>query len=130
SNTLSANVRQQLLGECKFLRALHYFYLVNLYGSLPLPLTNDYKVNSALASVTPDLVYVQIVSDLHSAEQLLSANYLDGSLAKVAADRIRPSAWVATALLARVYLYMRNWAGADSAASALIGNASFSLSAL
>lgn len=45
SNSLSEPVKNQLLGEAKFMRALYYFYLVNLYGDIPLPLTTDFDVN-------------------------------------------------------------------------------------
>src|SRR5262249_38111418 len=36
STTLTPSVKMQLLGEAKFMRALFYFYLANLYGDVPL----------------------------------------------------------------------------------------------
>src|ERR1700722_3241244 len=42
ANTLTPAVKQQLLGEAKFMRAMFYFYLVNLYGDVPLVLSTDY----------------------------------------------------------------------------------------
>ena len=74
-------------------------------------------------------VYQQIVSDLNQAQQLLSPNFLDGTLLNQTTDRVRPTQWSATALLARAYLYAGNmtsnssyYSEADSAASAIISN--------
>lgn len=131
SSGLTPAVKQQLMGEAKFMRAFCYFYLVNLYGGVAMPLTSDYKINSTLARNSVSQVYQQIISDLHDAEQLLSVTYLDGSLLRTTGDRVRPTVWAAAALLARVYLYAGNWSGADSASSVVIGNASlFGISAL
>ena len=56
-------------------------------------------------------------------------DYLDATLLNTTLDRVRPNTWAAMALLARVYLYSGNWAGADSAASVVINNTQqFSLS--
>jgi hypothetical protein len=37
SQTLTPSLKDQLLGEAKFVRALTYFYLVNLFGDVPMP---------------------------------------------------------------------------------------------
>lgn len=131
STSLSQAVKQQALGEAEFMRAFFYFYLVNLYDNIPLVLTTDPKINASMSQASKVQVYQQIVTDLQSAQTLLSTNYLDGTLVNTTADRVRPTKWAATALLARVYLYTNNWAGADSAASVLINNTSlFGLSSL
>lgn len=131
SVSLSSSVKQQLLGEAEFMRAFFYFYLVNLYGDVPMPLTSDYKVNAVISPVSKDLVYGQIIQDLLDAKDKLSANFLDATLTKTISDRLRPSKWAATALLARVYLYHGEWANAETQASLLINNSTqFGLSSL
>ena len=45
SETIGSEVKNQLQGEAKFVRAFTYFYLVNLYGEVPLVLTTDYEQN-------------------------------------------------------------------------------------
>lgn len=128
SGTLTPAVKQQLLGEAKFLRAFCYFYLVNLFGDTPLALTTDADVNTMLSRSPKDQVYEQIITDLKEAETLLSTNFLDGKLTAVTTERVRPTKWAATALLARVYLYLgsmgktENWAKAEEAANAVIAN--------
>ena len=42
STALSDKTRTQLKGEVLVIRALHYFYLVNLFGDVPLILTTEY----------------------------------------------------------------------------------------
>lgn len=131
STSLDPEVKQQLLGEAKFMRAYFYFYLVNMYGDVPVPLTSDYSVNISLGRAASANVYVQIIRDLHDAQKLLNAGYTDGSLLKPSLDRVRPTSWAATAMLARSYLYSGNWTGADSASSVLINNTDlFALSSL
>jgi hypothetical protein len=124
SNNLSAPVKNQLLGEAKFLRALSYFYLANLYGDLPLVLSTDYKESVATVRQPKADIYKQIVSDLKDAYGLLSENYLDASLLKTTAERVRPTKYAAAALLSRVYLYLGDWINAEAEASIVINNAS------
>jgi hypothetical protein len=125
SNTLTPAVRTQLLGEAKFIRAFCYFYLVNLYGDVPLALTTDYSVNNALSRSSATTVYTQIVGDLKEAQALLSGSFLDGSLLNASQERVRPSKWAAAALLARVYLYTKDWNNAALQAGSIITNTGF-----
>lgn len=131
SSNLTPAVKQQLLGEAEFMRALFYFYLVNLYGNVPLSLTTDYKVNQSLSRSDTAKVYQQIVSDLRDAEAKLSPLFLDGTVLNPDPERVRPTKWAAAALLARVYLYQGNWAGAEAQADTVIGQPGlFQLSSL
>ncbi len=124
SNSLSANVKQQLLGEAFFMRAFFYFYMVNLYGDVPLMLTTDYKVNSVASRASASQVYQQIITDLLQADSKLNANYLDATLIATTTDRVRPTKWAAEALLARAYLYTKDWANAEKYSDMVIKNTS------
>lgn len=126
NSKLRPTVKQQLLGEAKFLRAFFYFYLVNLYGDVPLTITSDYKVNSSISRTNKNEVYKQIVDDLKEAQSFLSSDYLDGSLQAYSGtvERVRPTKAAATAMLARVYLYMADYSNAEEQASSLIANSS------
>lgn len=122
SKSLSPEVKKQLLGEAKFMRAFFYFYLVNLWGELPLVLTNDYKSNSSIPKTSKEKVYEQIIADLIDAENLLSSDYLLSDLVTSTEERIRPNKWVAKALLARAYLFTKKYAEAEIKATELIDN--------
>jgi hypothetical protein len=123
SSTLTLIAKQQLLGEAYFMRAFSYFYLVNLYGAVPLVISTDYTLSAKLGRTTETEVYQQIKADLIQAQNLLSSNYLDATVLKTTTERVRPNKSVATALLARMYLYTKDWGSAEREATKLIENA-------
>ncbi|MCX2839105.1 RagB/SusD family nutrient uptake outer membrane protein [Salinimicrobium sp. MT39] len=113
SKSISQDVRTRLEGEAKFVRAFIYFYLVNLYGEVPLILTTDYRTN-ALATRNPEEeIYMQIKSDLQTAIDLLGVNYLNG-------ERTRVNYYGAVAFMARIELYKENWEKAEILSSEVI----------
>jgi starch-binding outer membrane protein, SusD/RagB family len=122
NTALTPAVRQQLLGEAKFMRAFCYFYLVSLYGDVPLVTGTDYTVNALLPRTPQSQVWQQIISDLKDAQNMLSTNYLDATLLNTTSQRVRPTSWAATALLARSYLYTQNWDSAQVEATTVINN--------
>lgn len=133
STNLSSTVKAQLTGEAKFMRAFFYFYLVNLFGDVPLATTTDSKSNAILGRTAKEKVYQQVMTDLKDAVNLLSNDYLDGNLTSYTSsqERVRPTKWAATALLARVYLYNNDYINAEAEASKVIDHTSlFSLVSL
>ena len=122
----SLTYRNQWLGEALFDRSLCYFYLVNLFGDVPLALTSNYQTNDRLSRTPKATVYSQIVADLKQAQGLLSAGYVDYN-GNTTSDRARPNQAAATALLARVYLYMGDWVDAEAQATTLINNTVYKL---
>ena len=113
SNTLTPNIKQQLLGEAYFLRAFCFFYLTNLYGAVPLTVSTDYAINTMLIRSPASKVYELIIADLNEAKSLLSINYLNGALTGTTDDRVRPTKAAAAALLARVYLFTKEYKKAE-----------------
>ena len=131
TETLTARVKKQLLGEAKFMRAYFNFYLVNYFGDVPLILTSDYRTNASLARTSKTQIYDQIIKDLQDAEDNLSDVFLDGTLVRNTSERVRPTKWAAAALLARVYLYTSKWSEAESQASNVINQTTvFNLASL
>lgn len=119
--------KNQWLGEALFIRALSYFYLVNIYGDVALTTTSDVNFNNVAARSAKALVYQQIIADLTQAQTLLAtAAYHDG-YGVVTTDRGRPNQVAATALLARVYLYTGDWANAEIQATTVINNTSYQM---
>ncbi len=119
---LTPVIRQQLMGEAKFTRAFCYFYLVNLFGDLPLVIGTDYKANATLYRTSASKVYDLIIADLKDAQELLRTDYLQADMVSVTSDRVRPNKWAAVALLARVQLYLENWQDAINAATIVLDN--------
>jgi len=124
SGSLTPAVKQQLMGEAKFLRAFYYFYLVNLYGDVPLTITSDYRVDAVLSRAPQAQVYQQITADLKDAQNLLTGGYVGSDAKSSTTERLRPNKWAATALLARTYLYRQQWDSAELEATAVINNTS------
>lgn len=120
SSSLTPAVRQQLTGEAKFVRAFCYFYLINIYGDVPLLTTTQYQVNG-IANRNDQLdVWNQVISDLLEARSLLSDHYLDATLLSITNERVRPNTWAASALLARCYLYTGDFSSAQREAQRVI----------
>ncbi len=115
SIALSSEVKELLEGEAKFIRAFCYFYLVNLFGDVPLPLSTDYRINSVLPRESAAKIYSQIVSDLSDAARLLKTDYSTSN-----GERVKPNRNAALALLSRTYLFMNKWAEAETAATQII----------
>jgi hypothetical protein len=113
SNGVTQPVKQQLQGEALFMRAFAYFYLTNMFGEVPLQLTTDYRITSIASKSSVAEIYSQIVSDLKTAENLLLESY-------ATTGRVRPNKSTVQALLARTYLYQKEWAEAEKYASIII----------
>lgn len=97
--TMAAALKDARVSEAKFLRALCYFYLVQHWGDVPMPLTETVSPTKEANRVASADIYKQIITDLLDAEAKLpvtATNY--GRITKGAAQF----------LLARVYL-TRGW---------------------
>ncbi|MCW2263086.1 MULTISPECIES: RagB/SusD family nutrient uptake outer membrane protein [Sphingobacterium] len=124
STTLTPSVKDQLIGEAKFFRAYAYFYLVNLYGDVPLQLRDDlYALEDAtLPRTASQLVFDQIISDLKDAESKMTSTY-DAT----ASPRGRANKSAASALLARVYLYQKDYQNAELYATKVLQSADYGM---
>jgi hypothetical protein len=97
------------------MRALCYFYLVNLYKDVPLILTTDVNQTALAPKDSASKIYNQIITDLVQARDVLPDNY-----SSVAGTRTVITKWAASALLARVYLYTGQWSLAEQEATKVI----------
>ena len=97
---MDTTLRSRIVGEAKFLRALHYFNLVRLFGGVPL----ETKETSSLDSLqkpraTTAATYDFIIKDLQDAIAVLPPAASYG-----ATDVGRASLGAAKTLLAKVYI--------------------------
>ena len=124
SNTLTPAVKDQLLGEAKFFRAYAYFYLANLYGDVPLQLRDDLHAfeDATLSRAPVQQVYDQIIADLKDAESKMATTY-DAT----ASPRGRANKAAASALLARVYLYQKDYQNAESYATKVLQSSDYGM---
>jgi hypothetical protein len=125
STVISDSTRQRLKGELELVRAVLFFYLVNLYGDVPLVLSSDYTVTDRIPRTAAATVYRQITTDLLDAQRLLPDSYRTAP--GYAGDRTIPNRSTATAVLARVYCYRQVWDSAIQAATAVINDGQYTL---
>lgn len=118
SAKISETNKGALVGDAKFLRAFFYFNLINLYGAVPLVTTTDYNITRLEPRSTTDLVYAQIIADLKYAQANLPVN---SSLKE------RANYYSATALLAKVYLFLGQYAQASAEADKVITSGNYTL---
>jgi starch-binding outer membrane protein, SusD/RagB family len=105
---METGLRDRLVGEAKFVRALMYFNLVNLYGgNIPL-ITEPSEPSTRPASSTEADVYTRIYTDLTDAAAALPPSYSG-------ADVGRATRGAALALLGKAHLQQRDWAAAATA---------------
>tara|TARA_R110002050_G_scaffold125594_4_gene245361 strand:- start:7075 stop:8511 length:1437 start_codon:yes stop_codon:yes gene_type:complete len=121
SSSLSEVVMHQLIGEAKFIRAFCYFYLVNLYGRVPLIINTDYRGNAVMPQHEVPGIYEQIVTDLLESEALLDIKYQGEPRTRVNKGTVR-------AMLSRVYLYLEHWQQAEMYANKVIDDPLYTLS--
>jgi hypothetical protein len=122
SASVSDPVKKQLIGEAEFIRSLCYFYLVNTFGDVPLILTTNYQINENVSRSPSQAVYQQVIEDLKAAQSNMADDYSYSN-----GERVRPNKAVATALLARVYLYTKDWPNAEIQSSILINNPAYQI---
>ncbi len=110
---MDTELQSRLLGEARFLRALFYFHLSNLWGDVPLILELQTVGEEALVPRDPrSSVISAVFSDLEFA-----INNLPDSYASVDLGRVTKGA--ALALKSRVHLYEKEWADVINAVNAV-----------
>jgi len=108
------------LGEAHLMRAVAYFYLVRVFGNVPIvenPLNEVDNFQTVPTNPISD-VYTFMVRDLKFAEANCSVN---------TANTGHGDSGSASAMLAKVYLYMQDYANAQKQAEKVINSGEFSL---
>jgi hypothetical protein len=116
---LTDALRNQLIGEAHFLRALAYFDLARVWGGVPI-VTNPTLSptdNSGIARSSREETYQRVLADLQIAEELLPEK----------TERFRATRKTAWALRARLHLYRNQWDLAAEYASKLIDDSNYEL---
>lgn len=111
---IEPELRERLLGQAYFLRALGYFNLTNIYDNVPLVLEVQTGVESFFPSnqeTTQADVYAQIEADLNEAIGRLPISY--NNVAGPDAGQVaRATQGAANSLMGKLKLYQGDYAGA------------------
>ncbi|MDD4426706.1 MAG: RagB/SusD family nutrient uptake outer membrane protein [Mariniphaga sp.] len=110
-------LKSQYKGEALFLRAYFYFYLVRLFGDIPL-IEVAFRSPAEIADFDMtrkpvQVIYQRIINDLKDADNLLK-NVSGLSKSKASAGAVK-------ALLGKVYLTQKEYAAASEVLSSVMG---------
>ncbi len=98
---MDATLKNRVIGEAKFLRAMFYYHLVGLWGNVPLMLHPSLPADKPANATIPE-VWAQIEIDLTEAAASLPETYGD-------ADLGRATKGAANALLAKAMMQQRKY---------------------
>jgi len=118
---ISDNDKKILIGQAKFFRAFSFWELIQNFGDVVMFLepvgTNDL---SNVSRTNKDIVYQQIVKDLKEAAVALPSQWTGKDVGRVTSGACK-------ALLARTYLFMKDYTNAYAYADTVIRSAKYSL---
>ena len=106
---MDATIRDQIVGEAKFLRSVHYYWLAGLFGGVPLKLEATESIEGGtLARATTKATWEQIQKDLTEAAAVLPNT-------RPASETGRATKGAALTLLGKAYLQAAATGGTDAA---------------
>ena len=118
--TMDETLRNRYVGEASFLRALFYFDLVRAWGAVP-------KVTSTSPALGLPRTPANEIYDLIVADLLYAINALPEKSDYVAADLGRATKGAAKGLLAKVYLFQKDYTNAEKYALEVINSGQYDL---
>ena len=122
--TVDQSVIDNTVGEAYFMRATAYFYLVRLWGPVPIIENNlDYSSDPAINTSPVADIYTLIVRDYTNAIQLLKSKKRGSNYS----ENGHVSKGSAKAMLAKVYLYQEDYPNARLMAEEVINSGEFKL---
>ena len=102
TNVVNTTVKERLIGEVQFMRAMYYFRLVRVFGGMPLiDFVVDTKDKWAQTRASQEETYNFIIKDLEAAEKVL---WLKSQYAQE--DMGRATKGAAQAMLLKTHLYL------------------------
>lgn len=112
---MDEDLKNRLIGEASFIRALLYFNLVRLFGEIPL-VTKIESIEDAMVGRSPlSEVYALIKADLDYAISTLPVSYNAGEAG-------RATKGAAIALLGKMYLTLGDMPSAESTLAEIVNN--------
>ena len=114
--------RNALLGEAKFMRGLHYFNMVRLFGDVPLMTSSTILLNEARNNprVNKEDIYNLIIEDLQFASEWLPITYPSSEVGRATMD-------AAKTVLSLVHLTRKEFKEARDISKEIIDAGNYSL---
>lgn len=116
--------RNQIEGEALFLRAYFYYWLGNIWGAVPVHLTNPTPEEMQKPATPVDQLWSEVVeADLNAAINLLPETFPAGMLGHA-------TKYAAQGLLTKVFLIQEKWNEAEVSAREIVNSGLFMLTPL
>lgn len=107
AHNIPAPDKARIKGEALVIRSLLFFYVQQVYGDIPYPVTTNYMINQSISKTPSAEVLMRIESDLKEAIELLSDTYRHN-------ERIYINKKAAQLLLGKVQMQQMKWADAEA----------------
>jgi len=115
SKSLPQSEKSRIKGEALLMRSILFFYLQQVFGDIPLPLTTDYKINQSLSKTSAAQVLSRLESDFGESAELLSDQYRN-------VERIFPNRKIAQLMLAKTYMLEGKWNEAEGILKTIVSS--------
>lgn len=106
SNTIKGDERSRILAEALLIRSVLFFYLQQIYGDIPYPVTTNYQINQTISKTSSVEVLERIESDLKDAITGLKDAYRN-------TERIFPNKKAAQLMLAKTLVTEKKYGEAE-----------------
>jgi len=118
ADDFDGNRKQEIEAEARFVRALSYFYLVRLFGEVPLVKSLNQSAEESevfLEKSSVNEIYDYIITELEDCANILPEQFSTND-----ETRARATKGGARTLLAKVHLTLKNWTEAANYADLVI----------
>ncbi|WP_299183199.1 RagB/SusD family nutrient uptake outer membrane protein [uncultured Chryseobacterium sp.] len=105
--------KARIKGETLVIRSLLFFYVQQVYGDIPYPVTTNYMINQSISKTPSSEVLLRIESDVKEAIELLSDTYRHN-------ERIYINKKAAQLLLGKVQMQQLKWAEAEATLKTIV----------
>ncbi|HEX6981510.1 MAG TPA: RagB/SusD family nutrient uptake outer membrane protein [Balneolaceae bacterium] len=99
---MDEDLKQRLIGEAKFLRGFYYFWLVRLFGDVPLILEPQTLGELKVGRTDKAKVYELIIQDMSEAASVLPESYPESQKGRITKG-------AANGMLAKVFMWQKQW---------------------
>ncbi|OCK51433.1 glycan metabolism protein RagB [Chryseobacterium sp. CBo1] len=106
SAAIAEKDKVRIKAEALTIRSLLFFYLQQIYGDIPYPVTTNYSVNQTISKTASDEVLDRLEMDLSEAVLTLNDSYRN-------AERIFVNKKTAELILAKVYMHRKKYMHAE-----------------
>ena len=122
NSVIDADLKKRVLGQAHFLRGLAYYNLATTFKIVPVITSSAFNKDNYPATATEEVLWNQIFSDLQAAQSSLPVSYTNVT-GLDQGQKGRATMGSAAGLLAKAYLYRKDYAKAAAQCEIFINGA-------